>query len=138
MMNGDKMDEQGLDKVTEKIIGCAYQVSNVLGIGFVEKVYENAHVHQIRKKGLKVHRQYPIKVVYDGVSVGEFFADIFVNELVIEELKAVSSLNNEHIAQGLNYLKASGLQICLLINFGRSKIQVRRLHPSPNWKTTLP
>jgi len=111
-------------------------VSNSPGIGFVEKVYENAHVHEMRKVGLHVQQQYPIKVFYDGISVGEFFADVLVNELVLVELKAVSALNNDHVAQGLNYLKASGLPVCLLINFGRSKIQVRRLHPSPNWKPT--
>ena len=133
-MNGDSIDKHGFDKITEKIIGCAYQVSNTLGIGFVEKVYENAHVHELRKNGLTIHQQYPIKVIYDGVTVGDFFADILVNELVLVELKAVSALNNDHIAQGLNYLKASGLPVCLLINFGRSKIQVRRLYPSPNWK----
>jgi len=130
------MDELNLDKVTEKIIGCAYQVSNTLGMGFVEKVYENALVHEMRKVGLRVQQQYPIKVFYDGISVGEFFADVLVNELVLVELKAVSALNNDHVAQGLNYLKASGLPVCLLINFGRSKIQVRRLHPSPHWKPT--
>ncbi len=130
------MDEQSLDKLTETIIGCAYQVSNKLGIGFVEKVYENAHVHEMRKAGLQIHQQYPIKVLYDDISVGEFFADILVQNLVLVELKAVSVLNNDHIAQALNYLRASGLPICLLINFGQSKIQVRRLHPSPNWKAT--
>ena len=135
-MDGDIMDEQSFDKLTETIIGCAYQVSNTLGIGFVEKVYENAHVHEMRKAGLQVHQQHPIKVFYDGISIGEFFADILVNELVLVELKAVSGLNNDHIAQGLNYLKASGLPVCLLINFGRSKIQIRRLHPSPKWQVT--
>jgi GxxExxY protein len=107
-------------------------------MGFVEKVYENAHVHEMRKGGLRVQQQYPIKVIYDGISVGEFFADVLVNELVLVELKAVSALNNDHVAQALNYLKASSLPVCLLINFGRSKIQVRRLHPSPNWNPTTP
>ena len=133
-MDGDIMDEQDLDKLTERIIGCAYQVSNTLGIGFVEKVYENAHAHEMRKSGLNIQQQYPIKVVYDGISVGDFFADILVENLALVELKAVSALNNDHIAQALNYLRASRLPVCLLINFGRSKIQVRRLHPSPSWK----
>ena len=91
----------------------------------------------MRKGGLKVKQQYPIMVVYDGIVVGEFFADTLVDDLVLVEPKAVSALNNDHIAQALNYLRASGLPICLLINFGRPKIQVRRLHPSPNWKSTI-
>jgi GxxExxY protein len=139
-MNRDKqgfMDGQMLDELTEKIIGCAYQVSNTIGIGFVEKVYENAHVHELRKNRLYVQQQYPIKVVYDDITVGEFFVDILVENLVLVELKAVSALNNEHLAQALNYLRASKLPVWLLINFGRLKIQIRRLHPSPNWKSTI-
>ncbi|MBI3740057.1 MAG: GxxExxY protein [Chloroflexi bacterium] len=86
------------------------------------------------KDGLRVVQQYPIKVVYDEVAVGEFFADMLVEELVLVELKAVSELNEDHMAQALNYLRATGLPACLLINFGKSRIQVRRLHPSPSWK----
>ncbi len=124
-----------LNSLTERIIGCAYEVSNRLGSGFVEKVYENAHAHEMRKNGLKVLQQYPIKVQYDDIVVGEFVADELVEDLILVELKAVSGLNEEHIAQALNYLRATGLPACLLINFGQSKIQVRRLHPSPSWKT---
>jgi len=126
--------ETDLDKITERIIACAYKVSNTLGIGFVEKVYENAHAHEMIKDGLRVAQQYPIKVVYDEVTVGEFFADMLVEKLVLVELKAVSELNEDHMAQALNYLRATGLPACLLINFGKSRIQVRRLHPSPSWK----
>ena len=128
------MTEMDLDKITEKIIACAYAVSNTLGTGFVEKVYENAHAHEMTKSGLRIVQQYPIKVVYDGTAVGEFFADMVAENLVLVELKAVSELNEEHIAQALNYLRATGLPVCLLINFGKSRIQLRRLHPSPNWK----
>jgi len=77
------MIEMELDKLTEKIIGCAYRVSNTLGIGFVEKVYENAYAHEIRKDGLKVVQQFPIRVVYDSVIVGEFFADLLVEDRVL-------------------------------------------------------
>ena len=122
------------EKRTERIIGCAYTVSNVLGIGFVEKVYENAFVHELRKTGFTVQQQYPIKVVYDDLVVGEFFEDILVDEQILIELKAVSNLDVNHIAQALNYLRATGLSTCLLINFGKSRIQVRNLKPSPNWK----
>jgi GxxExxY protein len=128
------MSDVEIDRLTERIIGCAYRVSNQLGIGFVEKVYENAHAHEMRKDGLQVVQQYPIKVVYDGVVVGEFFIDLLVEERVLVELKAVSELTVEHVAQALNYLRATGLEACLLINFGKSRIQVRHLHPSPNWK----
>jgi GxxExxY protein len=116
------MDEIIIDKITEKIIASAFKVSNTLGIGFVEKVYENAHAHQMRKDGLKVMQQHPIKVEYDSVNVGEFFADMFGEDRVLVELKAVSELTSEHLAQALNYLRASGLVACLLINFGKSRI----------------
>ena len=132
------MEEISLDKITEKIIASAFKVSNTLGIGFVEKVYENAHAHQMRKDGLKVVQQPPIKVEYDSVLVGEFFADMLVEDRVLVELKAVSELTSEHFAQALNYLRATGLDACLLINFGKSRIQIRHLHPSPNWKAAKP
>jgi len=128
------MTEMELDKITGKIIGCAYRVSNNLGIGFVEKVYENAHTHEMRKDSLRVIQQHPIKVVYDGIIIGEFFVDLLVEDCVLIELKAVSELTSEHLAQALNYLRASGLPACILINFGKPRIQIRHLHPSPNWK----
>ena len=125
---------QNVNEITQKIIGCAFEVSNTLGIGFVEKVYENALVHLIRKSGLKVVQQYPIKVTFDGILVGEFVADLLVEDRVLVELKAVSMLVNDHTAQALNYLRASGLELCLLINFGRTKVEIKRLLPSVNWK----
>ena len=129
------MTDAELSKLTEKIISLAFEVSNALGIGFVEKVYENAYAHLLRKNGHRVIQQHPIKVIFDGIVVGEFFADLLIDDLVIIELKAVSELSTEHFAQALNYLRATGLPACLLINFGKPRIQVRHLHPSPNWKT---
>ena len=129
------MTDAELSKLTEKIISPAFEVSNALGIGFVEKVYENAYAHLLRKNGHRVIQQHPIKVIFDGIVVGEFFADLLIDDLVIIELKAVSELSTEHFAQALNYLRATGLPACLLINFGKPRIQVRHLHPSPNWKT---
>jgi GxxExxY protein len=123
-----------VNTVTEKIIGCAYRVSNSLGIGFVEKVYENALAHEMKTAGLTVIQQAPIKVNYEGVVVGDFFADLLVEDAVLVELKAVSMLVDEHVAQSLNYLRASGLEICLLINFGTTKVQLKRLRRSVNWK----
>jgi GxxExxY protein len=128
------MDKVELDAITERIIGAAHKVSNTLGAGFVEKVYENAHAHEMRKDGLIVVQQHPIKVVYDGIVVGDFFVDMLVESLVLVELKSVSALNDDHMMQTLNYLRASTLPACLLINFGTPKAQIRRLHPSPTWK----
>ena len=129
------MPSPDVNAITEKIIGCAYRVSNSLGIGFVEKVYENALTHEIQKSGLNVAQQAPIKVLYDEIVVGDFFADLLVEEQVLVELKAVSMLKDEHVAQSLNYLRATGLEICLLINFGTAKVQLKRLRRSVNWKT---
>jgi GxxExxY protein len=123
-----------LDQITEKIIGCAYDVSNSLGSGFIEKVYGNALYHRAVKQGLRAVQQYQMKVMYDGVLVGEFFADLLIEELVLVELKAVRELEDIHVAQAMNYLKASGLPVCLLINFGRPKIEIRHLVPYDVWK----
>ncbi len=127
-----------LDEITEKIIGCAYEVSNSLGSGFVEKVYENSLFHQLLKSNLGVVQQHQINVFYDNVLVGEFFADLLVEEKVLLELKAVRQLEDVHVAQVMNYLKASGLPICLLINFGRPKIEIRRFVPYDVWKQNKP
>jgi GxxExxY protein len=116
-----------LNAITEKIIGCAFRVANGLGHGFNEKVYENALAHEGGKAGLKVLQQHPVKVMYDGVEVGHYVCDLLIEESVIVELKALSQLTNEHVAQCLNYLKATGLTVCLLINFGKAKIDVRRI-----------
>lgn len=123
-----------IDEITKKLIGCAYRVSNTLGSGFVEKVYENALYHEAVKLPLKVVQQYPIKVFYDGILVGEFFADLLAEEKVLVELKAVRELDDVHVAQAMNYLKATGLPVCLLINFGRPKLEIRRLVPYDVWK----
>ena len=131
------MDKEELDAITERIIEAAHKVSNTLGAGFIEKVYENAHAHEMRKGGLAVVQQHPIKVVYDGIVVGEFCIDVLVENVVLVELKAVSVLNEDHMKQALNYLRASNLPACLLLNFGTPKAQIRRLHPSPSWKTQL-
>jgi GxxExxY protein len=115
------------DDLTEKIIGCAFTVANTLGPGFLEKVYENALVHELRKNGLKVEQQRLIPVIYDGVVVGDYVADLIVENQVLVELKAAKGLEDVFTAICINYLKASKLRRCLLINFGRPKIEVRRL-----------
>jgi len=98
-----------------------------LGSGFLEKVYENALVYELRKQGFHVEQQYPVPVYYEGIIVGDYTADIVVRGEVLVELKAVKSLEDIHMAQCLNYLKAAGLKLCLLVNFGAPKIQVKRI-----------
>ena len=116
-----------MDKLSERIIGCAYAVSNGLGAGFLEKVYENALAHELRKAGLRVEQQRPLRVQYDGVVVGEYAADLLVEDCILVELKAVKALDDIHLAQCLNYLKATGLSLCLLINFGKPSVDVKRV-----------
>jgi GxxExxY protein len=116
-----------LDQITERIIGCVHQVSNTLGSGFLEKVYENALAVELARAGLRVAQQRRIEVRYRDVLVGEFVADILVEECVIIEIKAVKSFEDIHTAQCVNYLKATGLQVCLLVNFGSSKAMVKRI-----------
>ena len=118
---------QAINELTEKIIGCAFEVSNILGSGFIEKVYERALVQELRMAGLLVQAQYPISVYYKTMIVGNFFADILVEKSILIELKALNFLDNKHQAQCLNYLKASNLNLCLLLNFGTPKIQIKRI-----------
>ncbi len=128
-MNTDKhrsISEEEMNALSEKIIGRAFQVSNTLGCGFLEKVYENALVHELRKNGLQVKQQEPIKVYYDGVVVGEYFADLLVADTVIVELKATKEISDAFAAQCLNYLKATGLPLCLLLNFGKPRVEIKR------------
>ena len=116
-----------LDPLTQQIIGLCYHISNILGHGFMEKVYENALAYELRKAGIAFAQQKYIEVFYEGVKVGKYLADLVVEDRVIVEIKAVQALDDTHIAQGLNYLRATNLEICLLINFGKAKIEVRRL-----------
>ena len=121
----DKLDK--INKITEKIIGCSYTVSNTLGCGFLEKVYEYALAQELRKAGFKVLQQHEIDVYYDGISVGKYIADLFVEDSVIVEVKANSGLDDSQKAQCLNYLKATNLKIGLLINFGKPRIEIKRV-----------
>jgi GxxExxY protein len=113
------------ESLTETVIGCAFQVHNTLGAGFLEKVYENALRIELAKRGLKVKQQEPITVYYDEQVVGEFYADLWVEDRVIVELKAVRSLDRAHEVQLVNYLTATGIDTGLLINFGPS-VQIKR------------
>jgi GxxExxY protein len=116
-----------MKQLTQKVIQCAFAVSNTLGCGFLEKVYENALTHELRKAGLQVQQQHGITVYYDGTAVGEYTADLLVEGVLLIELKAVKDLDEIHLAQGLNYLKATNLRLCLLMNFAKPKLEFRRI-----------
>ena len=115
------------DPLTEKVIGCVFKVAIGLGAGFLEKVYENALIHELRKAGLKAEQQVFVSIHYDGQNVGDYVGDIVVEGRLLLELKACKSLEDAHLAQCLNYLKATGIGTCLLINFGTPKPQIRRV-----------
>ena len=114
--------------LTGAIIGICYDVANELGHGFVESVYQSALAIALAEKGLRVAQQVPLQVVFRGQPVGQFYADLVVEESVIIELKAVTALAQEHSAQLINYLKATGYDVGLLVNFGHyPKAQVERI-----------
>ena len=112
-------------ELTREIIKEAQNVHNSLGNGFLEKVYHNAMVLELRKMGLDVASEKPISVYYDGQTIGEYFADIVVADKVILEIKAVQAVNAVHEAQLVNYLKATNIEVGLLLNFGKS-LEVKR------------
>lgn len=112
--------------MTGSIIGVCYEVSNELGAGFLESVYQKALVLALIQKGFDVVEQPPLEVRFRGVVVGRFYPDLIVNNKVILELKAVNELIPEHTAQLINYLKATGYDTGLLVNFGRPKVECRR------------
>ncbi len=121
------MKEQEYNVLSEKIIGCAYTVANKLGFGFLEKVFENALLIELHKEGIIAEQQVPIKVYYDNISVGDYYADIFIENEIIVELKTVKIIDNMHIAQLLNYLKGTRRKLGLLINFSKPKVQIKRV-----------
>ena len=113
------------DDLTRMIIGCAYKVHNTLGSGFLEKVYENALRIELEKLGRKVKQQEPVNVIYEGQIVGEYYADLWVDDSVVIELKAVQTLVKRHEVQLVNYLAATHIDNGLLLNFG-SSVEVKR------------
>ncbi|MCG6936544.1 MAG: GxxExxY protein [Gammaproteobacteria bacterium] len=113
--------------LSQRVIRCAFDVSNTLGAGFLEKVYENALCIEFENNGLKFQAQKPITVNYKGFQVGEYIADIIVEDKLLLELKAIESLGRSHDAQVMNYLKATNLSVGLLLNFGRPKLDIRRI-----------
>ena len=118
------------EELTRKILETCFKVSSELGSGFLESVYQNALMIALKVKGFNVLAQAPLSVQFRGEAVGQFYADILVEDKVIIEIKAVNSLTGEHQSQVINYLKGTGKEIGLLVNFGRPKIEFKRLyHP---------
>ncbi|RLB76298.1 MAG: GxxExxY protein [Deltaproteobacteria bacterium] len=115
-----------INELTYQIRGAVFEVNRILGSGFLEKVYEKALIIELLVRGLRAESQVPIEVIYKGEVVGEYFADIVVEDQVIIELKAVEQLQKIHEAQLLNYLKATGYKVGLLINFSHPKAEIKR------------
>jgi GxxExxY protein len=116
------------EELTRRILEACFEVSNELGSGFLESVYQNALMIALNEKGFNVQAQAPLVVQFRGQAVGQFYADILVEGTVIIEIKAVSALTGEHQSQVINYLKGTGKEVGLLVNFGRSKIEYKRLY----------
>lgn len=116
-----------LASISKQVIGAAFEVSNELGIGFLEKVYERALLLEIKSRGLKVNGQVALPVRYKDELVGNYVADLLVEDQVLVELKCAEQFAPEHVAQCPNYLKASNLKLCLLINFGKSRVEWKRI-----------
>ena len=116
------------EELTKKILEACFEVSKELGVGFLESVYEKALIIALQQKGLKVESQVPLKVLFRVVVVGEFYADVLVENKILIELKAINNLANEHFAQLINYLKATEIEVGLIINFGNPKLEYRRFN----------
>lgn len=121
-------NERGyFDVLTEQVLGAVFEVSNTLGAGFLEKVYQRALLHELRFRGIRASAEESFAVTYKGHKVGEYFADILVEDVLVIELKCAERLSHEHTAQCLNYLRASGRTLCLLVNFQKPKVEWKRL-----------
>lgn len=115
------------ENLSEKIRQAFYEVHKYFGTGFLEKVYENSLKYKLEKINLEVYQQYPIPVYYEEIKVGEYFADLFIDQKIILELKVASTLDKIHFAQLKHYLKATGVRLGILINFGNNKLQFKRV-----------
>jgi len=121
-------DEHGyLDSLTERVLGAVFEVSNTLGAGFLEKVYERALLMELTMLGMRATAQASLTVAYKSHNVGQYSADILVEDVLVIELKCVDRLANEHTAQCINFLRASGLGLCLLVNFQKPKVEWKRI-----------
>jgi GxxExxY protein len=120
-------DRVSLETLVEKVVGAAYEVSNVLGAGFLEKIYERALMEELNLRSVRVKAQATYPVAYKGKHIGTYSADLVVEDRLLVEIKCVEGFSNEHLAQCINYLKVSGLHLALLINFRRPKVEWRRV-----------
>jgi len=116
-----------MNVLSEKVLGAVFEVSNTLGAGFLEKVYQRALLRELGLRGIRATAEASFAVTYKGYSVGEYFADLLVEDVLVVELKCAERLAHEHTAQCLNYLRASGLTLCLLVNFQKPKVEWRRI-----------
>ena len=116
-----------LNFLSGRVIGCAFTVLNTLGAGFLEKVYENALAYELHAAGLAVVQQCSVRVLYKDVVVGEYFVDLLVENALLVELKTVKALEDAHRMQCINYLTATGLHLCLLLNFGKPRLEIKRV-----------
>ena len=121
-MHAEHADNSELNELSGRVIGCAFSVINTLGAGFLERVYENALAYEVRAAGLSAVQQYGAKVHYKDFLVGEYFLDLMVDDVLLVELKTVKALDDAHRMQCTNYLKATGLLLCLLLNFGNPRL----------------
>jgi GxxExxY protein len=120
-------ERAALEALVEAVVGAAYEVSNVLGAGFLEKLYERALIEELRLRGIPVAAQAIFPVAYKGKHIGTYAADLVVDGRLLVEIKCADQLSNEHLAQCINYLKASGLHLALLVNFRKSRVEWRRV-----------
>jgi GxxExxY protein len=121
------LDERGFDLLTERVLGAVFEVSHTLGSGFLEKVYERALLRELGLRGIRASAQASFTVTYKGHSVGEYSADFLVEDVLVVELKCVERLAAEHTAQCIDYLRASGVTLCLLVNFQKPKAEWKRI-----------
>jgi GxxExxY protein len=126
-MHAEHADRASLNELSKITIGCAFAVLNTLGAGFLEKVYENALVHELRKAGLAVAQQFGATVTYDGTVVGEYFVDLLVQDSVLVELKTAKALVEAHHLQCVNYLKATDVRLWPLLNFRNRRLEIKRV-----------
>ena len=127
MHTDKKTGEYKYEELTGKIISCAFEVQNNLGCGFLEKVYQKALLYELQRRDIKVETQKAIKIVYKSQEIGTYIADFVIEDKVIIELKTVEFLTKIHKAQTLNYLKAAGYEVGLILNFARPKLEYKRV-----------
>jgi GxxExxY protein len=121
------MNADQTDSLTQRVLGAVFEVSNTLGAGFLEKVYRRALLRELGLRGIRAAAEVSFTVTYKGHSAGEYFADLLVEDVLVVELKCMERLSGEHTAQCLNDLRASGLAVCLLVNFQKSKVEWKRI-----------